>query len=106
MRSATPSSPRSAGTQPGPASCAHPFRVNRAAPLIGRAIQIVDPDNVSKAVLKERPGAKKAKFYCVRFFPTGDQCVPFSSTLRGWTDACRCLQRVGDAEGHLEAPAA
>ncbi|GLB44947.1 putative PWWP domain containing protein [Lyophyllum shimeji] len=32
---------------------------------------IVDPDSVPDAVQAERP-AKKANFYCVQFFPTGD----------------------------------
>ncbi|KAJ3561459.1 hypothetical protein NP233_g10179 [Leucocoprinus birnbaumii] len=33
---------------------------------------VVDPDSVPGPVLKERPTTKKAQFYCVRFFPTGD----------------------------------
>ena len=35
--------------------------------------KVVDPDTVSKDVLRERPLAKKSAFYCVRFFPIGDQ---------------------------------
>ena len=35
--------------------------------------QVVDPQNVSKEVLRERPQNKKSSFYCVRFFPKGDQ---------------------------------
>jgi len=34
--------------------------------------QVVDPENVPKNVTKERPAGKKAKFYCVRFLPTGE----------------------------------
>jgi len=33
---------------------------------------VVDPQNVSKEVLRERPQNKKSSFYCVRFFPKGD----------------------------------
>ncbi|KAF8625302.1 hypothetical protein AX15_005435 [Amanita polypyramis BW_CC] len=33
---------------------------------------VVDPATVPPAVAKERPSSKKATFYCVRFFPTGD----------------------------------
>ncbi|KAK2464792.1 hypothetical protein APHAL10511_003210 [Amanita phalloides] len=33
---------------------------------------VVDPESVPPTVLKERPASKKATFYCVRFFPTGD----------------------------------
>ncbi|KAF9456049.1 hypothetical protein BDZ94DRAFT_1276644 [Collybia nuda] len=33
---------------------------------------VVDPDSVPEQVAKERPGSKKATFYCVQFFPTGD----------------------------------
>ncbi|KAF8701078.1 hypothetical protein AX14_000566 [Amanita brunnescens Koide BX004] len=35
-------------------------------------VKVVDPDTVPPAVAKERPASKKATFYCVRFFPTGD----------------------------------
>ena len=35
--------------------------------------QVVDPLTVSKEVLRERPQNKKSSFYCVRFFPKGDQ---------------------------------
>ena len=38
-------------------------------------LQVVDPSNLPQDVLKERPTNKKANFYCVRFFPKGDQCV-------------------------------
>ncbi|KAH9026680.1 hypothetical protein EDB83DRAFT_2508075 [Lactarius deliciosus] len=33
---------------------------------------VVDPQAVSKEVLRERPQNKKSSFYCVRFFPKGD----------------------------------
>lgn len=33
---------------------------------------VVDPQTVSKEVLRERPQNKKSSFYCVRFFPKGD----------------------------------
>jgi hypothetical protein len=33
---------------------------------------VVNPETVPPAVAKERPTNKKASFYCVRFFPTGD----------------------------------
>lgn len=33
---------------------------------------VVDPDSVPSVVYKERPSSKKAAFYCVQFFPTGD----------------------------------
>ncbi|KAF8317047.1 hypothetical protein F5887DRAFT_1066632 [Amanita rubescens] len=33
---------------------------------------VVDPETVPPGVSKERPTSKKATFYCVRFFPTGD----------------------------------
>jgi len=33
---------------------------------------VVDPQSVSKEVLRERPQNKKSSFYCVRFFPKGD----------------------------------
>lgn len=33
---------------------------------------VVDPQNVSKDVMRERPQNKKSSFYCVRFFPRGD----------------------------------
>jgi hypothetical protein len=33
---------------------------------------VVDPQNVSKEVLRERPHNKKSSFYCVKFFPKGD----------------------------------
>ncbi|KAF8634291.1 hypothetical protein AX17_004245 [Amanita inopinata Kibby_2008] len=33
---------------------------------------VVDPESVPPSVAKERPTNKKATFYCVRFFPTGD----------------------------------
>lgn len=36
-------------------------------------VQVVDPQNVEKDVLKERPQNKKSSFYCVKFFPKGDQ---------------------------------
>jgi hypothetical protein len=38
-------------------------------------LQIVDPDNVPPRVAKERPNGKKATWYAVRFFPTGDLYV-------------------------------
>ncbi|GJJ06846.1 hypothetical protein Clacol_010503 [Clathrus columnatus] len=34
--------------------------------------RLVDPETVSEAVARERPPSKKTKFYCVRFFPSGD----------------------------------
>ena len=36
-------------------------------------VQVVDPQSVTKDVLKERPQNKKSSFYCVKFFPKGDQ---------------------------------
>lgn len=33
---------------------------------------VVDPQALSKDVLRERPQNKKSSFYCVRFFPKGD----------------------------------
>lgn len=33
---------------------------------------VIDPETVPPSVSKERPSNKKAAFYCVRFFPTGD----------------------------------
>jgi len=33
---------------------------------------VVDPQALSKEVLRERPQNKKSSFYCVRFFPKGD----------------------------------
>lgn len=38
-------------------------------------LQVVDPTALATDVLKERPSNKKANFYCVRFFPKGDQYV-------------------------------
>jgi hypothetical protein len=38
-------------------------------------VKVVDPEKVPKNVTKERPQGKKAKFYCVRFLPTGELCV-------------------------------
>ncbi|ETW81208.1 hypothetical protein HETIRDRAFT_319450 [Heterobasidion irregulare TC 32-1] len=33
---------------------------------------VVDPENVTSEVAKERPANKKSHFYCVRFFPKGE----------------------------------
>jgi hypothetical protein len=41
--------------------------------FLSYCLQVVDPQNVSKDVMRERPQNKKSSFYCVRFFPRGDQ---------------------------------
>jgi hypothetical protein len=41
--------------------------------FLSYCLQVVDPQNVSKDVIRERPQNKKSSFYCVRFFPRGDQ---------------------------------
>src|ERR1700722_9438370 len=43
--------------------------------LTNMTLQIIDPETVPENVLKERPVNKKTTWYCVRFFPAGDQCV-------------------------------
>jgi hypothetical protein len=35
----------------------------------------MEPEGLPKEVNAERPSGKKQTFYCVKFFPTGDQCV-------------------------------
>ena len=35
--------------------------------------QVIDPETVPLSVKKDRPKGTKATFYCVRFFPMGDQ---------------------------------
>jgi hypothetical protein len=76
MSFAISSSRKCAAIPRGPAWCV-PFSSffslsHLLATSLDRA-QVVDPQNVSKEVLRERPHNKKSSFYCVKFFPKGDQ---------------------------------
>ena len=75
MPSATPFSAKSRATHLGQARYARLRDILRvlALGLKNASYQIVDPDSVTKAVAKDRPKSAKTTFYCVRFYPAGDQ---------------------------------
>lgn len=54
-------------------SILHCYRRQRSLSLLPRVLQVIDPETAPPSVKKDRPKGTKTQFYCVCFFPTGDQ---------------------------------
>jgi hypothetical protein len=48
-------------------------RYSTCSVILNFSVQIINPDEAPTKVKSERPVSKKVTFYCVRFFPVGDQ---------------------------------
>lgn len=74
------SSRKFAASPRGPAWRVIPFEALPGLSLtVHSKLQVVDPEEVPATVTKEKPTGKKTKFYCIKFFPAGDQYVALSS---------------------------